>query len=607
MKVLFLPDNIEIEIFERITILEASRRAGINLIASCGGNGICGTCKIRILNNVDPPDETEIELLSEKELSENWRLACRRLIQDGMIVEIPLQYRVKLKEKSILKNVDKTILNPKIKKIYFDLSNEKPHYSYSSLIKEKSKEKMLTPEIDFYVFKCIGNFLSTREPKFTGVFCGNKLISIEEGNTSDKLYGIALDLGTTTVVGLLIDLNSGKTKDTIIKINSQISYGTDVIGRLNYLINNESGLEELHIKVINTVNEIINELLIRNSIEKNSVYEICAAGNTVMSHLFVGVSPRGLATAPYMPTFIDPINIRAKEIGIDINPNANIYLFPQIGGFIGGDTVGLVLTSSIDLSEEIVLGVDLGTNGEIVLGSKDRIIACSTAAGPAFECVGIKCGMPATDGAIERIFFQEDEFKLKVIGNNAPKGICGSGLIDITAELLSNGILDSNGKLKGIDELNNNISVYLKSRISKIDNETVFHIYKDLFNEIFITQEDIRKIQFAKAAIQAGTITLKRELHISDNDISKVLLAGAFGNYIGKRSIQTIGLFSEFPEDKIQFIGNSSSFGAKLALMSIDERKRAEKISKIVECINLASRKDFAEKFIESSTFSLTK
>ena len=603
MKLLFLPDNIEIELNEKITILEAIQRAGINIFSACGGNGYCGKCRVKVLNNADPPGEIENRFLSEKEISKNWRLACRNQITDGLKVEIPLQNRIGLGKKPSEKIFNKILLNPNIKKIYLDLSNEKVIHSDISLLNEKVKGIIQKPDVDFAVLKDIHSFINNSEPTFTCVFVGNRLVSLEKGNTSNMLYGIALDIGTTTVVCLLINLNTGKTIDALFKVNSQISYGFDIVERLNYVINNESGLETLHKGIVNTVNEIIKELLSRNNIDKNSVYEICAAGNTAMSHFFLGVSPEGLATAPYLPTFTDSVNINAEKINVEINSKANIYIFPQIGGFIGGDTVGLILNSSIELSEKIILGIDLGTNGEIVLGSKNRIIACSTAAGPAFEGVGINCGMPAIDGAIESVLFENGEVKLKIIGDGKPAGICGSGLIDITAELLSCGILDSKGRLKNIDELNSSVNQSFKSRILRNKDANIFRLYIDSNMEIFISQEDIRKIQLAKAAIESGIKILKNEWNITNEDIAEVLIAGAFGNYIRKSSIRTIGLLSDFPEEKIKFIGNSASAGAKLALISLEERRKAEKIAKAVRHINLASRNEFVDEFISSSIF----
>lgn len=413
-------------------------------------------------------------------------------------------------------------------------------------------------------------------------------------------YGLALDIGTTSIVGVLIDLTTGKELTIYSELNSQSVYGVDIISRIKHAIENKNGQKELQQKVVEVINKIILKLLEETSIKNTDITDVTVVGNTVMQHLLIGLSVKKIATLPFEPATKESINIKAKNLRIAINSEANVYVFPNISGFVGGDTVGVILALDLHNSKEINLAIDIGTNGEIVLGSEKQLLCASTAAGPAFEGANITCGMRATEGAIESVYITNEGVLWQTIGHTKAEGICGSGLIDTIAELLKLGIINETGRLKNKTEIRK-LSSVLKSSLREINGQPSFLITENKYN-IFVTQEDIRKLQLAKGAIYSGIQILKMELGLNNNDISQLYIAGTFGNYIDKKNGQIIGLIPE-PLEKVTFVGNSALEGAKLALISQEARKEVEKIVKKLKHIELSARTDFQTEFAQSMSF----
>jgi len=598
-EVTFLPDNIKIKTADKITLLKAAQKAMVTIQSECGGKGICGKCKVKVLDKNFPVSASDRNFFNTDEIEKGWRLACKSLVKRNLKVEIPSYGSLKDMRILLRGKRKKLELLPGIKKLYLKLtppSLQTPD-SFSSTVKKNFNVN----KIDLNTLQKIPEILIDSNFEITGIIRNDELITIERGDTQSHNYGIAFDIGTTTIVGFLVNLNSGEVSEISSRVNSQISFGADVITRINHAITDKKNLQLLHKEVIKTINSIINELVTKSKIEKQYIYELTIAGNTVMSHLLLNISPESLSHSPFNPVFSESIQVKAKELLININPNAHIYIFPNIGGFIGGDIVSGMLIHDIEKDDKTKIAVDIGTNGETVMGNKHRIVACSNAMGPAFEGAHITCGIPAVTGAINKIDFTENDIDFTVIGNLKPKGICGSALIDLVAGLLDSGIINQRGRFENPEKLHGKISDALLSRIHTHKNQLAFTIYKE--NKIILTQSDIREIQLAKAAIHSAIKILLKLLKITEDDISEIYIAGAFGNYIRPENALRIGLIPDFPIKKIQPVGNAAGEGAIRALLSLKERKRADIITNKVEHVELSVQPNFQDIFTESLFF----
>ena len=429
---------------------------------------------------------------------------------------------------------------------------------------------------------------------------GNRLVGLEVGNTSDMAYGVAVDLGTTTLVATLFDLVAGEERAISPLMNPQVGFGDDVISRISRVRENHGMLAEMQQTALKAVNTLIQELGEQAGVPARHIYEIVIAGNSTMQQVFCGLDPSALGEMPFAQVFDAPLNIPCATLGIVANPGAELFVFPQIGGFVGGDTVAGMLAARMDKCEGPSLLIDIGTNGEIVLASEGRVFATSTAAGPAFEGARITQGMRATAGAVEKVVIQNDVL-FNVIGNSAPVGLCGTALIDTVAELLRHGIIDETGRILPENELPANVLASLSARLISADNETKFLVIeaRDSASRapIYLWQKDVRELQLASGAIRAGINILLRRADLAPDDLNQVLLAGAFGNFIRRNNARRIGLLPQIPCDRIRFIGNAASLGAKLALLSAHERERARELQKKAEHIDLSLDTEFQMEF----------
>lgn len=417
---------------------------------------------------------------------------------------------------------------------------------------------------------------------------------------------MAFDIGTTTIVGYLMDLYTGKELSVVSILNPQIKYGADAITRMNHANEEEKGLEMLHITVIRTINKLIKEAAEKAGISSNDIYTITVAGNTCMHHLFLGLSPRYISQEPYTPTISEPIVLNASSLNIRINNIGKVLVLSNIAGFVGADTTASLLAAEMDSSEYIKLMIDIGTNGEIVLGSKHRLITCSSTSGHALEGVQISSGMRGTVGAIDHVKFGE-KLEYSVIGRGKPQGICGSGLLDVVAGLINIGIIDEMGKLLSPERITNPAAKGFKKNIIQHEGIEAFLLVDEDSTchgrPILVTQQDIRELQLAKGAMLTGIKILMNKYGIDFSDIKEVLLAGAFGNYLDPRSACIIGLIPKELEYKIKTIGNAAGTGAKLALISRSRYKRAADISNLVEYVELESYPEFSSIFARSTYF----
>jgi len=567
--------------------LEAAHALGIPIRSECGGKGLCGKCKVQIkeytYTEVEryTEEENEYLFLTVDELKQGYHLACMVTIDGDLTVYVPEGSLLK-RQRILVEGVSRKItLDPNVKKIYLNLPKPSLEDNRSDIERIKDSIDYEIAYVNLEALQQIPEILRESQFEITLVLLGDELIQCEKGDTTEQCYGVAFDIGTTTVVGYLMNLNTGEENAVYAQMNPQIRFGDDVISRINYAQNKEN-LEKLSMSLRNCLFDIMDKLCSRAHVKSEEIYEISIAGNACMHHLFLGIPPHSLAVSPYIPVIKEALNIPSTLYG------KKMYILPVIAGFVGADTVADLV--AYPLGKNIKLLIDIGTNCEVILGNEEKILACSTAAGPAFEGAHIKHGMRAAPGAIEQVSIDE-EITLSTIDDDPPLGIAGSGLISITAEMFRNGIIDTSGRLLTEHRFS--------SRIKTVGTMREFM----LTDTISLTQKDLREVQLAKAAIFAAQRILLKTYGIEPEDMEEIVLAGAFGNYIPLESAKMIGLIFDFPLEKIKSIGNAAGMGATLCLLSKTERERAKKLSGDIDYVELSARKDFQQEFMDAMFF----
>ena len=621
VKITFLPDKKNINVNKETTILEALESVGINIDTPCGGKGICGKCKVLVVEGITTASSIEKKFLSEEEMGKGFRLACQTKLFKDAIIEIPLEIKLDF-EKVYSTNLKGDInhiknnfaIDSNLKKVFLDL--RKPSLDDQRSDWQRIKDRLSLSEVEnisnlkisIETLRKMPNLIRKANFKVTVTILNNEIIDIENGETTNNSYGIAFDIGTTTVAGYLIDLRTGVELSAVAKTNPQIIYGEDVISRIEFIQRQKNGLEKLQNEVINTLNKIIRETTKKAKIDKKNIYKTVIVGNTCMHHLFLGLNPINLAPSPYIPVISESLSLKVKDIpGLSLNPTANICMLPNISAFVGADISAGILSTFMWREDKTVIFVDLGTNGEIVLSVRGKLWACSTAAGPAFEGARISSGMRAAEGAIDRVKMNHKSFAYNVIKDGKVRGICGSGLIDLIAEMLRLGLINKSGRLTDREECNPELGGEIKRRIVKGQKGNKFLLVEGKGTEngdpVFLTQKDIREVQLAKAAIFAGIKILLKEVNISPEDIQEILLAGAFGNFIDNESARRIGLIPHLSLKKIKSVGNAAGRGAEIALLSEKMKKVCRDTAREVQYIELSSRSDFQDEFIKAIFF----
>lgn len=604
----FKPSNKVTKAQAGINLITAAKNVDIILPVVCGRKAKCGKCKIKILQEQIPYTRDEEMMLTSQEISNGIHLACQINVDKDLEVEIlSVEYPEKIRLLTYGRQVHYDI-DDHLKKRYVELKPPKLDNPLDDLFNLETNLLQDHKELHLplSLLQNLSTFLRKNDFKATFVLSNGQIVNIESGDTTPRSFGLAFDIGTTTVAGTLIDLRSGQDLAVRAKTNPQHIYGADVITRLNFSVNEPGGLGKLQNMIIETINEIIEELIAETDVNFREIYEMSLAGNTIMNHIFLGVNPQYIGESPYIPTFREGQTYTAEELGLTLLPKAQVSILPNISGYIGGDITGFILAYDLNKKDKITLSIDIGTNGEIILGSCNRLLCCSAAAGPAFEGGHISCGMGAIPGAIEKIVFDEENIYFQVIGDIAPKGICGTGLIDLVAEMLKFGIIDQNGKICSADEVK---FKWYQDRI--IENEKganfiIIPAQQMVNNEpLVITQKDVRQLQLAKAAIYAAIKILMRELSISEKEIEEILIAGAFGSYINKFNAQLIGLIPNITPEKVHFVGNAASIGAKKFLLSESGREQAKQIINFAQYIELSMREDFQNEFAEAMFFKI--
>jgi len=435
----------------------------------------------------------------------------------------------------------------------------------------------------------------------TAVLSGETLVAVEPGDTTGECYGIAFDLGTTTIVGTLMDLNNGETRAVISTLNAQAIHGGDVLSRISHTMGKKEGLEELQHLAAFTINGIIERVTAESGVPASRLYEITVAGNLTMIHLLMGIDPEPISVTPFAAAAAHGIDLKAREIGISIHPEGRVYLFPAIGAYVGGDIVAGLLATAVPRGDKLRLFVDVGTNGEIALGHEQRTVATAAPAGPAFEGAEISCGMRATTGAIEGVQITDDTVVLQTIDDAPPVGLCGSGLVDVVAQLYRRGLMDPTGRMRSADEVRGLVPDALASRLVNVEGVRAFVLAtadETGGRPVVFTQKDVRQLQFAKGSIASGIKVLMNVMGVKPEDLHEVLLAGAFGSYIHPDAARIIGLVPAVALDRIRAVGNAAGEGAKIGLLSYREREAAEAMPARVEYIELSGREDFNDIFM---------
>jgi len=612
VKVLFEPYHKVVEVPKGTSLLEAASQAKVYVSSICGGDGICGKCRLVVKKGAI--HTTPTTLLSRDEIQKGYVLACQSRVVKDVEIEVPVESRPEGEKILIDKDAqrfrafypiagEKVFFkhDPLVQKLYLELpqpnllDNLADHQRLYREIRRHRHEPIM--QLGLKVLRILPKILRQSQGKITATIGirgrTTEVIQIEQGNTTPHNFGIAVDVGTCTVVAHLINLNNSKTLDAEATYNSQRVYGEEVTRRIIYAeLKSPDKLQEA---IVNDINSLISTLISRNKVKLNDVMALLCAGNTTMIHLLLGLDPSQIRREPYIPVSTSAPPIRAAEVGIKINPRGLLYCLPSVSSWVGGDTTAGILTTQIYEAEETAMLIDIGTNGEIVMGNKEWMVCCSASAGPAFEGSGVKHGMRAAEGAIERVKILDDgEVKYSTIDGVKPKGICGSGLIDSMAELFKAGFINRSGKLN--PEATN--------RIRERDGELEFVLVPDCETgtgeDIVLTRPDIENLIRAKAAIFAGASILTKSMGLEFDDIDRVYLAGGFGSYLNKEKALIIGLIPDVAPEKVQFVGNTSIAGAKMALLSREALDKTYKIAHQTTYYDLITHPGYMDEFMSA-------
>jgi len=607
-RITFQPQGRAVSVLDGTTILEAAAVAGLVIDTPCGGAGTCGKCRVQVSRGEAKPSDADRGVFTKSELESGWRLACQNRVGADMVVHVPTgslfggDHQI-ARDSSAGGPAE---VRPTIRKVYVELPAPTLEDPRPDLL--RLEEKTGPFKVDVAMLRHAPSRLRQQEYKGTVVLSDHQLIDLEEGDTTTRCFSVAIDIGTTTMAASLLNLCDGQELAVVSRMNPQVSFGDDVLSRIQHSASCPHCLEELRQAVVHEIGGMIRVLCDEAGIDARFIYEAAFAGNTTMQHLLCGVDPSPMGGVPFAPAYGRGMLLSAREMDIPINPHGMCYVFPVIGGFVGGDTVAGMLATRIDDLEGPVLMVDIGTNGEIVLAHDGDLLAASTAAGPAFEGARISCGMRGARGAIEKVVLDGD-VHLGVIGNVPPIGICGSGLIDLAAEMLRVGIVSPEGRLLPAHELPTGLSPALAGRVRAVDDGGIVFVLTEpdggtTHRSLSLTQRDIRELQLGSGAIRAGISMLLRKADLKPEDLKTVLIAGGFGGFIRRDNAQRIGLLPpDVDHERIHYVGNVSLAGARWALLSLEARKHGEELARRARHVELSVDGDFQMEFAEAMIF----
>ncbi|CAA9538154.1 MAG: Methyltransferase corrinoid activation protein [uncultured Thermoleophilia bacterium] len=602
----FRPSGEEVRVPPGVTVFDAASWNGIAIDSTCGGHGTCKKCGVRVLEGEMPVTRLDARAFSPDQLRDGWRLACRARTAGDLVLDVPpLQSRPKAATVGVGRQV---ILRPAVQKRYVELEEPTLSDQATDVDRLVGAIEDLELRVGLPVLRTLGTTLRRHDFKVTAVIVDEELIDVEPGDTTGRRFGIAFDLGTTTVVATLLDLATGTPLAVRSTLNLQQPFGADVISRISATMLDETALDRLRELAQTTLDGLAAEVCEAGGVEPREVYEVAMAGNATMTHLALGIDPEPLGVAPFVMSSPSFPGLKASDLGVHVHPAAPALAFPALGAYVGGDIVAGLLATGMTRDRRLRLFIDVGTNCEIALGSAERVVTTAAPAGPAFEAAQIRCGMRAADGAVEVVRIKGDELTVGVIGDTEPVGLCGSGLVDACAELNRAGLLDGSGRFVS-DEVARSVSEPLAERLTAIGEERVFvlHWREDADGTrrpaVYLSQRDVRELQFAKASIATGWRLLVEELGIEVADIQQVLLGGSFGTYLSPSSAVRIGLVPKLPVTRIVSAGNVAGEGAKMALLSVQERHAAAQMLTDVEYVELSDRPDFNDRFVGELAF----
>ena len=612
-QVIVMPENVTVTVEKGTDLFTAVKNAGVDLGSPCGGRGTCGKCAVKVIDGAcEMQDDAH---LSQELKAAGYILACQVQVETDMIIEVP--YFSRLNKHKVILSSQKTRfskendyfakkpMNPISAKYFVEL--DKPNLSDSLNDLDRLKTALgktygiSNLNIGLECLKKLPGVVRQGDWQLTVTIANsegvNEIVDLEDGKSEKPAYGLAVDLGTTTVVVSLLDLEKGKIIDKAGTYNKQAAYGSDVISRIVYTDENQNGIETLQKAAVNTVNELIEGLIIKNNLNQNDISAMVVGGNTVMTHLFMGLTATYLRLEPYVPGAVKFPAVKAWQLDMVINPEAPIITMPSVASYVGGDITAGVLATMLTHSEELTLFIDIGTNGELVLGNKEWMVTCSCSAGPAFEGSGISCGMRAMDGAIDWININAASFDVqcRTIGGMKPMGICGSGLIYSLSEMMEAGIIDRAG------QINERTSSHrIRRGHEGVEYVLVFAEESGSGQDIVITESDIKNLLRAKGAIFAGIRTMLHEVQLDVGSIERVYIAGGFGNYINITDAINIGLLPDLPLERYEYVGNSCIQDAMLVLLCQEAFTEAIEISDKMTYLELSAGNLFMEEFVSA-------
>ncbi|QIX28523.1 DUF4445 domain-containing protein [Nocardioides sp. JQ2195] len=605
-----------------VSVFDSASWNGIAIDSTCGGHGTCHKCRVRV-EGPAPTTRHDVRTFSPEQLDAGWRLACLvPATRDLAVFVPPLTTRPKAATVGVGRQV---ILRPAVQKRYVELEEPTLADQRSDVVRLLDAITDLAPSPDLHVLRRLPRVLRSADFKVTAVIVDEALIEVEPGDTTGQRHAIAFDLGTTTVVATLLDLTTGTPVAVASMLNKQQPFGGDVISRISATMMDDRALGRLQEAAGATLAELAEQVCREGDVAPESVHEVALAGNATMVALALGIDPEPIGVAPFVMTTALPPAVLAADLGLSLHPRARAVMFPALGAYVGGDIVSGMLATGMDRDKRTRLFIDVGTNCEIVLSDGDTIVSTAAPAGPAFEGGAIRCGMRAAEGAIEVVRLSPtpvveevgqrpsrnpSPVELQVIGDVAPRGLCGSGLVDAVAELVRVGLLDDSGRFLP-EEAAAEVAPGLADRLTRIGEERVFVLHRaspdaDPADCVVLSQRDVRELQFAKAAISTGWSLLLDELGLEHRDVQQVLLAGSFGSYLSPAAAVRIGLVPPLPLLRIVSAGNVAGEGAKMALLSLPERAGAQTLVEEVTYVELSDRPDFNERFVEQLGFGKT-
>ena len=614
VRIRFDPDGgrpREVRVPAGATLFDAASWNGIAVDSTCGGHGTCRKCRMRVVEGDVAVSRLDPRAFDADELRAGWRLACRARAEQDLRVEVPpLVTRPKAATVGVGRQV---ILRPALQKRCVTL----PEPTLSDQRTDVERLRDALPDLELRVdLPAVRNLaralravsLDQAERTVTAVVVDDVLVAVEPGDTTDRLFGIAFDLGTTTVVATLLDLATGTPVAVASVLNPQQPYGADVITRISATMMDPAALDRLTALAHEGLDQLAGEVCAEGGVDRGEVYEVALAGNATMTHLALGLDPEPLGVAPFVMASRSFDDLLAADLGVGVHPRARAYVFPALGAYVGGDIVAGALASGMDRDRRVRLFIDIGTNCEILLASGDRLLATAAPAGPAFEGAAIRCGMRAAPGAVEGVKISDEDVLLQVIGDVEPVGLAGSGLVDAVAAMAAAGLVDASGRLVAADAPG--VPPGLATRLRQVGQERVFVLRfrdddptGDPAASLYLSQRDIRELQFAKAAIATGWTLLLEEQGLTAADVAQVLLAGSFGSYLAPAAAVRIGLVPDVSLLRIISAGNVAGEGAKMALLSLRERAAAQALLEEVHYVELSDRPDFNDRFVDRLAF----